>query len=142
MWNNHRNTNTRFREDAGEHAGGFARAMTICALTTGMFLATAAYALAAPESSNTLTGVDAAPGINWNTRQSPPDGAGAAHGPTLWRPWLQNAEHPSLRRRIFNAEHPSARRRIFNAEHPSARRRIFNARQPARPHRPRVMRRR
>lgn len=107
MWNIDRSTETIFSNSVGEHRGGFAGVISIAALITGLFLATATYALAAPADSNTVAGVDGTPGINWITRQSPSDGTGTAHGTTLWRPWLQNAEHPSARRRNFNARQPA-----------------------------------
>ena len=129
MWNIDRSTETIFSNSVGEHRGGFAGVISIAALITGLFLATATYALAAPADSNTVAGVDGTPGIDWVTLQRRPDGANAAPGANRWRPWLQNAEHPSARRRFFNAEHPSAQRRNFNA------------RQPARPHRRRGTRR-
>ncbi len=145
MWNIDRSTETIFSNSVGEHRGGFAGVISIAALITGLFLATATYALAAPADSNTVAGVDGTPGIDWVTLQRRPDGANAAPGVNRWRPWLRrrifNAGQPNARRRIFNAEHPSARRRFFNAGQPSARRRNFNARQPARPHRRRGTRR-
>lgn len=107
MWNIDRSTETIFSNSVGEHRGGFAGVISIAALITGLFLATATYALAAPADSNTVAGVDGTPGINWVTLHRRPDGANAAPGANRWRPWLQNAEHPSARRRNFNARQPA-----------------------------------
>lgn len=121
MWNIDRSTETIFSNSVGEHRGGFAGVISIAALITGLFLATATYALAAPADSNTVAGLDGTPGIDWVTLQRRPDGTNAAPGANRPRPWLW--------------------RRIFNARQPNAQRRIFNARQPARPHRRRGTRR-
>ncbi|MFQ5625371.1 MAG: hypothetical protein ACE5FM_01790, partial [Methyloligellaceae bacterium] len=121
MWNRQQSADTGFRGCVGEHAGGFARALTIAALTTGMLLATATFALAAPDRDNNPPGPRGGPGTNWENPPGPRGGPGASPDAKPWRPWV--------RRRIHNPEQPSMRRRLHNAEQPWLRRRINNAQQ-------------
>lgn len=82
MWNIDRSTETIFSNSVGEHRGGFAGVISIAALITGLFLATATYALAAPADSNTVAGVDGTPGINWVTLHRRPTAPTRPPAPT------------------------------------------------------------
>ena len=82
---------------AGKCSGKFTRAFTSTVLTTGILLATATYALSAPDLDNNPPGPRCGPGTNWENPPGPRGGPGAS--PDV------KPRRPAVRRRIYNARH-------------------------------------
>jgi len=138
-----------FSHRAGKCAGKFTRAFTSTILTTGFLLATATYALSAPDLDNNPPGPRGGPGTNWENPPGPRGGPGASPDAKPWRPWVwrklfDNDDNPPGPRggRGTNWENPPGPRGGPGASpnvkpwRPAVQRRIYNARHHARPHRP------
>jgi len=149
MFNRQESAYPGFRQRVSRHAGGFARAFTSTVLTTGILLATATFALAAPDLDNNPPGPRGGPGTNWENPPGPRGGPGASPDVKPWRPWVfrklfDNDDNPPGPRggRGTNWENPPGPRGGPGASpdakpwRPWVRRRIHNARQLPRPHRP------